>query len=245
MKSSTASPVATGPANRIPWAIGGALERRSASFHTTSPSKARPPWRVWSSNRRCVDGGRISRVTRSSPPSLRFFTCPRPSLPSGPQKRAGRPKGRRGCWRRVRPSAGRGLDGGRQSQRSLEWPGQARPARRAAECFSVPLLDGGDQCSHLVLVERLRGAAHVTRQRDCCHGAAHKQQGPGRTAGSRTQGLACRKAGASRILLDWSSAVVTYTPLRARPARSQGKYLYTWWPCRDSNPSFSLESATW
>ena len=68
-----------------------------------------------------------------------------------------------------------------------------------------------------------------------------KQQSPKRTAGSRTQGLADRKDGASRILFGWSPAVVTYTPLRARLARSQGKYLCPRWPYRDSNPSYGYD----
>ena len=135
----------------------------------------------------------------------------------------------------------RGLDGGRQSQRSLEWPGQARPARQAAECFSVPLLDGGDQCSQLVLVERLRGAAHVARQRDCCHGATHKQQGPGRTAGKPHPGPRMPEGRSLPDPIRLVPAVVTYTPLRARLARSQGKYPRTRWRHRDSNPSYGYD----
>jgi len=68
-----------------------------------------------------------------------------------------------------------------------------------------------------------------------------EQQGPGRTAGSRTQGLAGRKDGASRILFGWSPPVVTLTSLPAKTARSQGKYLYIWWPYRDSNPSLGYD----
>ena len=35
--------------------------------------------------------------------------------------------------------------------------------------------------------------------------------------------------------------VVTYIPLRARFARSQGKYLCPRWPYRDSNPSYGYD----